>query len=89
MDAELGSQSPDLSVPGRFAQGEFRFAVGTVGSATLVLQTVLPALLTMPATSRVVLQAETHDPRVPAIRFAGRSFPPVINRMGSIVVAEL
>lgn len=31
--------------PGKVRAGDYRFAVGTAGSATLVLQTVLPALV--------------------------------------------
>src|SRR5690349_6435311 len=42
--AELGSDS--LSVePSDIQSGEYDFAVGTAGSATLVFQTLLPALL--------------------------------------------
>src|ERR1700751_4310348 len=41
--AELGSGALTFS-PGPVRAGEFAFAVGTAGSATLVLQTVLPAL---------------------------------------------
>src|SRR6266404_4043149 len=43
--AELGSGAVTFT-PGAVAAGEFAFAIGTAGSATLVLQTVLPALLT-------------------------------------------
>ena len=32
--------------PGAVQPGDYRFAIGTAGSTTLVLQTVLPALLT-------------------------------------------
>src|SRR5579885_2043007 len=42
--ANLGSTSLTFS-PGRVKAGDYRFAVGTAGSATLVLQTVLPALM--------------------------------------------
>src|SRR5213075_2183334 len=42
--AKLGSQSLEFR-PGPPMPGNYRFAVGTTGSATLVLQTVLPGLL--------------------------------------------
>ena len=37
--------------PGPVVAGDYDFAVGTAGSATLVLQTVLPALILDPTTS--------------------------------------
>src|SRR5215213_2198340 len=42
--AQLGSRHLRF-VPGTVAPGAYHFAVGTAGSATLVLQTVLPPLL--------------------------------------------
>src|SRR5215204_5559757 len=48
--AELGSQSLTFE-PSEIQAGEYDFAVGTAGSATLVFQTVLPALLRAPAPS--------------------------------------
>ena len=43
--AEIGSRELQF-VPGEVIAGEYRFSIGTAGSATLVLQTVLPPLLT-------------------------------------------
>src|SRR5512144_3128443 len=48
--------------PGPVSPGNYRFAVGTAGSATLVLQTVLPALLTGSDTSTLTLKGGTHNP---------------------------
>src|SRR5262245_1276070 len=42
--AALGSSELSFR-PGPVRPGDYRFAVGTAGSATLVFQTVLPALL--------------------------------------------
>src|SRR5690606_2984208 len=42
--AELGSNALSFE-PGLAKHGTYEFAVGTAGSATLVFQTVLPALL--------------------------------------------
>jgi RNA 3'-terminal phosphate cyclase (ATP) len=75
--------------PCRVNPGEFAFAVGTAGSATLVLQTVLPALLTAPAASKLVLEGGTHNPMAPPFDFLQKSFLPLINRMGPTVSAEL
>ncbi len=86
--AELGSGAVTFS-PGPVAAGEYGFAVGTAGSATLVLQTVLPALLTAPAPSKLVLEGGTHNPMAPPFDFLSKSFLPLINRMGPTVTAEL
>lgn len=45
--------------PHRLMPGDYRFDIGTAGSTGLVLQTVLPALLTAPAASRLTLLGGT------------------------------
>lgn len=75
--------------PGPVRPGEYSFAVGTAGSATLVLQTVLPALLTAPSPSHLILEGGTHNPAAPPFDFLLKSFLPLINRMGPAVTAEL
>jgi RNA 3'-terminal phosphate cyclase (ATP) len=85
---ELGSGALTFT-PGQVRAGEFAFAVGTAGSATLVLQTVLPALLTASAPSTLVLDGGTHNPAAPPFDFLAKSFLPLINRMGPVVTAEL
>jgi len=86
--AVLGSTALTFN-PGPVRGGEFEFAVGTAGSATLVLQTVLPALLTAPEPSRLTLEGGTHNPAAPPFDFLVKSFLPLINRMGPAVTAEL
>jgi RNA 3'-terminal phosphate cyclase (ATP) len=63
--------------------------VGSAGSATLVLQTVLPALLTAPAPAVVELEGGTHNPFAPPFDFLARSFLPLVGRMGPRVEAVL
>lgn len=65
------------------------FAVGTAGSTTLVLQTVLPALLLADGPSRLTLEGGTHNPHAPPFDFLARAFLPLVNRMGPEVHAEL
>ncbi|MGH8354825.1 MAG: RNA 3'-terminal phosphate cyclase, partial [Pseudomonas sp.] len=50
--AQLGSQRLSFR-PGPIQAGDYRFTIGTAGSCTLVLQTLLPALLRAPGPSRV------------------------------------
>ena len=50
--AAVGSRSLTFA-PGKVRPGDYSFSVGTAGSATLVLQTVLPALMTADGPSTI------------------------------------
>jgi RNA 3'-terminal phosphate cyclase (ATP) len=69
--------------------GDYRFAVGTAGSATLVLQTVLPALMLAGERSSLVLEGGTHNPHAPPFDFLARAFFPLVRRMGVGIEASL
>lgn len=86
--AALGSQTLEFR-PGPVTPGNYRFAVGTAGSATLVLQTVLPALLTSSGHSTLTLEGGTHNPMAPPFDFLEKCFMPLIHRMGPAVELEL
>ena len=75
--------------PGKVQPGEYRFAVGTAGSTTLVLQTVLPALVLAQEPSRLTLEGGTHNPHAPPFDFLERAFLPLLNRIGPQVMARL
>ncbi|MEX0653015.1 MAG: RNA 3'-terminal phosphate cyclase [Phycisphaeraceae bacterium] len=75
--------------PGRVRAGEYRFAVGTAGSATLVLQTVLPALVLAEGPSALTLEGGTHNRFAPPFDFLERAFVPLLNWMRPHVVLEL
>jgi len=85
---ELGSQKL-VFTPSGIHPGEYQFTVGTAGSATLVLQTVLPALLIADAQSTLVLEGGTHNPNAPPFDFLERVFLPLINRLGGKTYATL
>jgi RNA 3'-terminal phosphate cyclase (ATP) len=87
-DAVLGSQQLTFR-PGAIAGGDFRFAVGSAGSATLVLQTILPALLRAPKPSSVTVEGGTHNPAAPPFDFLRHTFLPVLRRLGPAVDVEL
>jgi RNA 3'-terminal phosphate cyclase (ATP) len=86
--AAIGSREIAF-VPGKITPGDYRFAIGTAGSATLVLQTVLPALMTASGPSTVVFEGGTHNPAAPPFDFLAKTFLPVINRMGPRVEVAL
>ena len=75
--------------PGKVKPGEHHFAVGTAGSTSLVLQTVLPPLMLAEAPSRLVLEGGTHNIYAPPFDFIERVFLPILNRMGPQVNARL
>lgn len=75
--------------PGRVVPGEYRFAVGTAGSTSLVLQTLLPPLMMADAPSRVVLEGGTHNIYAPPFDFLAKTFLQIINRMGPRIDARL
>jgi RNA 3'-terminal phosphate cyclase (ATP) len=82
--------STDLTFePGEVVPGDYRFAIGTAGSTTLVLQTILPALLTARGPSTVTLEGGTHNPLAPPYEFLARAYLPLVNRMGPRVEATL
>lgn len=86
--AEMGSLSLTFK-PGRVQPDTHSFAVGTAGSATLVLQTVLPALMLGTTPSTLFLEGGTHNPFAPPFDFLAKTFLPVLNRMGPTVTAVL
>ncbi|HSH17706.1 MAG TPA: RNA 3'-terminal phosphate cyclase [Verrucomicrobiae bacterium] len=86
--AEIGSLKLTFK-PGKVSPGEYAFAVGTAGSATLVLQTVLPALMLADEPSALRLEGGTHNPFAPPFDFLTKTFLPVLNRMGPTVTATL
>jgi RNA 3'-terminal phosphate cyclase (ATP) len=86
--AELGAQTLVFR-PGPVRAGDYAFNVSTAGSCTLVLQTVLPALMTCAAPSRVTLGGGTHNPMAPSYHFIERSFVPLLRRLGVGVELEL
>jgi RNA 3'-terminal phosphate cyclase (ATP) len=86
--AEAGSRELTFK-PRALKAGDYQCAVGTAGSATLVLQTVLPALLHAKGKSTLTLEGGTHNPMAPPFDFLARAFLPLLNRMGARVEATL
>lgn len=68
--------------PGPVRPGRYRFDVGTAGSATLVLQTLLVPLAESGQESEVTIVGGTHNPGAPSYEFLDLAFLPVLRRMG-------
>jgi RNA 3'-terminal phosphate cyclase (ATP) len=87
-----GAQADSMRLsfcPATVEAGNYTFDVGTAGSATLVLQTVLPALLLADGESNLTLRGGTHNPWAPPFDFLAKSYLPLINRLGPTVDARL
>jgi RNA 3'-terminal phosphate cyclase (ATP) len=79
--ATLGSQEIELH-PGPVRAGEYRFQIGTAGATTLVLQTVLPALLRAGGPSQVTITGGTNVPWSPPYEYLELVFGPTLGQMG-------
>ena len=86
--AALGSGTLTFR-PRALHHGEHHFAVGSAGSAGLVLQTVLPPLLCAGGPSRLTLEGGTHNPMAPPWDFLERVYLPLLARMGPRIDARL
>ncbi len=75
--------------PGTVKPGDYTFSIGSAGSTTLVLQTILPALLVASGPSTITVEGGTHNPFAPPIDFLEKAFLPLINRMGPRVTVTL
>jgi len=86
--AEMKSRELVFS-PGKIKPGNYRFAVGTAGSATLVLQTILPALLTGEGEWDITFEGGTHNPFAPPFDFLKETFFGVLEKMGAVIQSSL
>ena len=86
--AELGSGELTF-IPRTLQPGDYRFDIGTAGSTTLVLQAVLPTLITASQPSHLIFEGGTHNPMAPPFDFLQQAFLPLLRRMGARVSARL
>jgi RNA 3'-terminal phosphate cyclase (ATP) len=86
--AVLGSTALSFT-PGTVRSGEYKFAVGTAGSATLVLQTLLPALMVAKGRSVVSVEGGTHNMAAPPFDFLQKTFLPLVRSMGPEITIRL
>ncbi len=75
--------------PGEVRSGRYHFSIGSAGSATLVLQTILPPLLVASQPSSLTIEGGTHNPMAPPFEAFAHAFLPAVQRMGPLVTAKL
>lgn len=79
--AELHSQRLYFK-PQQIKSGKYQFQIGSAGSTTLVLQTLLPALLLQNQASELTISGGTHNPLAPTADFIEQCFLPVLKKLG-------
>lgn len=78
-----------LFSPRGLRPGHHEVDVGTAGSASLVIQTVLPPLMRAAEPSSLRVRGGTHNLLAPPFEFLERSFVPMVARLGPAVRVEL
>jgi RNA 3'-phosphate cyclase len=78
-----------LFEPGRLLPGRYRFAIGTAGSAPLVLQTVALPLSRCNAPSTLSITGGTHVPWSPSFHYLAWQWQPFLDRIGITLKLEL
>lgn len=90
--AQLGSTTFRF-VPNTIQSGDYTFDIGSAGSTSLVLQTLLPALLFantgLAAQSTVTIKGGTHNPLAPTTDFLTGAFVPALAKLGMHIDIEL
>jgi RNA 3'-terminal phosphate cyclase (ATP) len=86
--ARLVSKALDFR-PAPIGGGDYHLDVGSAGSASLVMQTILPTLFLAKHPSRVTVAGGTHNPWAPPFGFVSESFLPAILTAGFEARCEL
>jgi RNA 3'-terminal phosphate cyclase (ATP) len=86
--AQLSSQQLDF-VPHAITGGELDIDIGSAGSASLVVQTILLPAIVAGHALRAVIHGGTHNPLAPPFEFLERVYLPHLRAMGARVEAAL
>ncbi|MBK1827272.1 RNA 3'-terminal phosphate cyclase [Haloferula rosea] len=86
--AEIGSTELVFRA-GEVKPGSYQFAVGTAGSTSLLLQTLLPALWSCGGESSLRLEGGTLNPMAPPFEYLDAVFLPAMARMGAVAEVRL
>ena len=86
--AEVGSQELSF-VPGQIVVGDYEFAIGSAGSCTLVVRTLVLALLHARTPSTIRITGGTHNDMAPPMQFPERAYFPLLQAMGGQVEVRL
>jgi len=86
----LEPRSTRLSfAPGEIKSGDYRVDIGTAGSITLLLQTVLPIMLSFSGPGSIEIRGGTDVSFAPTIDYYRRVLFPILNAHGARIDAEV
>jgi RNA 3'-terminal phosphate cyclase (ATP) len=86
--AKVGAKYLEFA-PGPIVGGELVVDIGTAGSTTLVVQTVLVPAIAAGQPLKLVVRGGTHNPMAPPFEFVDRVFLPHLRSMGAAVTITL
>ena len=86
--AEISSQLLRFE-PQKVRPGQYQFNIGTAGSTSLVLQTILLPLSSSNGLSEISLIGGTHNPLAPSFHYLKEIFLPMVSQLGIKVEARL
>ncbi|HEX3762468.1 MAG TPA: RNA 3'-terminal phosphate cyclase [Kofleriaceae bacterium] len=86
--ARVGSQELAFR-PGAIGGGELEIDIGSAGSTTLVVQTILVPVIAAGVALRAVIRGGTHNPLAPPFEFLDRVWLPHLRAMGARVELTL
>jgi RNA 3'-terminal phosphate cyclase (ATP) len=75
--------------PHGISAGKYHISTGTAGSATLIFETIFPALISAESESELILEGGTHNPLAPPYDFIEKTLLPLLFRMGINITARL
>jgi RNA 3'-terminal phosphate cyclase (ATP) len=75
--------------PGEIHEGNYSFHIGTAGSASLVLQAIIPVLLVGKIPSQIQITGGTHVPWSPSFHYLKNVFLPALQTMGGTVTVAI
>ena len=75
--------------PKKITAGKYKYSIGSAGSTSLVLQTLLPALLYADGESEITIEGGTHNMAAPSFDSLDKCFFPQLRKMGVDIEAKL
>jgi RNA 3'-phosphate cyclase len=84
----IGSETLTF-IPGEICPGHYKFEIGTAGSVTLLLQSLLLPLCLSQKDSRLTLVGGTHVPWSPPFHYLSEVLFPVLRTMGIAIEARI
>ncbi|MCX8205660.1 MAG: RNA 3'-terminal phosphate cyclase [Candidatus Micrarchaeota archaeon] len=76
-------------MPGKVSHGNYSFDIGTAGSATLVMQAILPALTLANGSSYIQIRGGTHVMKSPSYEYFEHCFLKNVSRLGIRATSQL